>query len=89
MTPEEAWTCLGFYPPKNIGIILRDLLDPESLGYILLAVQGSSDRQRVLEIMESLRHTPRIQMNAMMLSTKERNAGLEAWRKSGGAGSWP
>jgi hypothetical protein len=79
------------YPPANIPLILGPILEPDSLGMVVLALVEADDEgsEKVRTIMEGLRSTPRFSMNTMMMDDRARVAGLAAWKKAGGKGAWP
>lgn len=93
-SPTYNFSLLSLYPAENIPIILGTLLEPDTLGFLLLALdEGASkgtetDKENVKKILEGLRQTKRWKMNIGMLSTDEKKAGENAWKSCGGIGSW-
>lgn len=91
LSPERAWSLLRQYPSENIPIILGAILEPDSLGNVLLALaRGAKEDQKAVKIiLEGLKATPRFSMNVMMLDKTAAEAGKVAWREAGGDGHWP
>ncbi|WWD22819.1 hypothetical protein CI109_107313 [Kwoniella shandongensis] len=101
-SPSYNFDLLSLYPPGNISKILDNLLEPDTLGLILLALEhgaqiGSTQLveedegmriARIKEIMLGLKGTKRWSMNVAMLSKREKEAGQKAWTSSGGQGNW-
>jgi hypothetical protein len=89
-TPR-AWEYLNFYPATVVPTILAPLLEPDSLGQLLLVLRhgAESDGERVIIIIEGLKKTSRWGINTAMLDATEEKAGREAWAMSGGSGPWP
>lgn len=89
--PEEDWIELRRYEPRSLVPALQNLLEPDTMGKLLLALrfgaaQGQHDDVRTA--MQDLRRIPRFSMNLAMLSKDERNAALEAWDLCGTGGAW-
>ncbi|KAK8844629.1 hypothetical protein IAR55_006476 [Kwoniella newhampshirensis] len=95
-SPSHNFSLLSLYPPSNVSKILDNLLEPDTLGLILVALEyGVSDstleeerKSRVRGILSGLKRTKRWSMNVAMLSKGEKQAGERAWRESDGQGSW-
>ncbi|KAK4684602.1 hypothetical protein P7C73_g5572, partial [Tremellales sp. Uapishka_1] len=81
-----------YYPFANIPGILASLVEPDTLGQILLGLEYGSEhsgnddgeRVKVRRLMDDLRGTERWKMNQSMLSRSERAAGARAWSWCGG-----
>jgi hypothetical protein len=78
---EETWAYLLHYPPAVLAKILSSLLEPESLGQILLALRHGvdTDQDRVRAILKGLRCTSRWKINVAMLERAEAQVGREIW----------
>ncbi|TYJ58652.1 hypothetical protein B9479_000488 [Cryptococcus floricola] len=95
-TPSPAfnYSLISLYPPPNIPVILGSLLEPDTLGQVLLALEegvqseNGEDKERVKMVLEGLKATKRWGMNVAMLSRREKDAGEGAWRGCGGEGKW-
>jgi len=90
MDPDETWAYLLHYPPDVIPKILASLLEPESLGQILLALRHGvdTDTDRVRAILLGLRGTSRWRINVAMLERAETQAGREMWETCGCEGTF-
>ncbi|WVN85965.1 uncharacterized protein L203_101123 [Cryptococcus depauperatus CBS 7841] len=93
LSPPYNFSLISLYPPANIPKILGNLLEPDTLGLVLMALKdgskrGAEDKARVRVLFEGLRATKRWKMNTAMLSTAEKEAGQEAWEGCGGVGKW-
>lgn len=93
-SPTYNFSLLSLYPAENIPKILGTLLEPDTLGFLLLALdEGANkgtekEKENVKKILEGLRQTKRWKMNVGMLSAHEKKAGESAWKSCGGTGSW-
>lgn len=93
-SPTYNFSLISLYPAENIPKILDTLLEPDTLGSLLLALdEGANkgaemEKEKVKKIMEGLRQTKRWKMNIGMLSMNEKKAGENAWKSCGGSGSW-
>ncbi|OXC67941.1 hypothetical protein AYX13_03625 [Cryptococcus neoformans] len=93
-SPTYNFSLLSLYPAENIPKILGTLLEPDTLGFLLLALdEGANkgtekEKENVKKILEGLRQTKRWKMNVGMLSAHEKKAGEGAWKSCGGTGSW-
>ncbi|WVQ74014.1 hypothetical protein IAR50_003595 [Cryptococcus sp. DSM 104548] len=96
MTPSPTYNyaLISLYPPANIPAILGSLLEPDTLGQALLALEqgvrsgSGEDKERVKVVLEGLKGTKRWGMNVAMLSQREKEAGERAWKGCGGEGKW-
>lgn len=88
---SEGWSVLVQYPPANIPLILGSVLEPDTLGTLLLALQAglADDTDKVGIVMNGLQTSPRIKLNAAMLDDVHRRLARELWEVSGGQGGWP
>jgi len=90
--PSQSFRFLSHYPPQVIPRILAPVLEPDTLGHVLLALRSGAEvegqRPRVREILEGLKQMPRWRMNVAMLLPKEKEAGEEAWRMCDGNGKF-
>ena len=70
--------------------ILSPLLEPDSLGKLLLVLRHGVDQdpENVKTILEGLSKTSRWKINTAMLESREETAGKEAWEISGATGIW-
>lgn len=73
--------------------ILDGILEPDTLGKILLAVGAGlgedGQKERARDLLVHLKTTSRWRMNVAMLDPKEMRAGREAWAACGAEGVWP
>ena len=90
LNPAETWAYLSHYPARIIPINLSTLLEPESLGQLLLALRHGidSDVSRVRTIVVGLRQSARWDINVAMLDPEEETAGRDVWAKCAADGSF-
>ncbi|WWD06006.1 hypothetical protein V865_004091 [Kwoniella europaea PYCC6329] len=87
------WELISLYSPEVLSKILVNLLEPDNLGLILIALeyglelnQEQEEKVRVKGLLDGLKKSKRWKMNYSMLSHQERTIGDKVWKECGGEG---
>ncbi|OCF59824.1 hypothetical protein L486_02497 [Kwoniella mangroviensis CBS 10435] len=90
---KHNWQLISLYSPEVLYRILINLLEPDNLGLILIALeygleldQEQGGKERVKGLLDGLKKSKRWKMNYSMLSHQERTVGEKVWRECGGEG---
>ncbi|WVQ64641.1 uncharacterized protein L199_002808 [Kwoniella botswanensis] len=90
---KHNWELISLYSPEVLSKILVNLLEPDNLGLILIALEygleldeEQGEKERVKGLLDGLRKSKRWKMNYSMLSHQERTIGDKVWKECGGEG---